>query len=156
MRVQRLLVAFVAGVCLYEFAVVFCGGILAAVGVPPGYFSWFGPSRRETALALLQLVGFALPVGLLVAAGTFWVQRWFGARQREVLSAVLAGLVACFLFEVAVSLLVVAPGAPADRYPPSVMLRQQLLLPWWALSGALAPWIGFAAAAWFTGRKRLS
>ena len=154
MRAARILLAFLAGVLLYQTAVVLVGGVLAAIAVPKAYFDWFGRSNLELALALLQLVGFAIPIAVLVAGGTLSIQRTLNTRPSAVLVAVLAGLIACFGYWVIASVLALPTDVPVEPYPLSVLLRQELLPPWWAASGFLAPWVGFALAAWLTLRTR--
>jgi len=43
---------------------------------------------------------------------------------------------------------------PAPALSPSALLLQSLFPPWWAVSGVLAPWVGFAFAARLSARKR--
>ena len=151
MRAARLFLAFAAGVWLYQIALILVGGILAAAGVPKAYFEWFGRSNTELALAVLQLFGFALPVTILVAGGTLATQRILAPSCKAILLAILGGLLSCFSFWLAVS--VFPADLLAGAHPPSVLLRQILLPPWWALSGLLAPWLGYVIAAWLLARR---
>jgi hypothetical protein len=153
MRTVRLLSAFTFGVLLYQVAVVYVGGALAAVAIPKSYFDWFGRANAEAGLALLQLVSFAVPVSVLVAGGVLAVHRVLAGSTRPVLVAVLAGLVTCFLFWVVVPATRSSPAQAVEPQPPLMLLRQVLLPPWWALSGLLAPWVGFALGAWLLARK---
>lgn len=146
------LVALIAGVFLYQTAVVFTGGVLAAIGVPKEYFTLFG-DQKELALAVLQFVSFALPVALLVAGGTLAIQHLLGRNPKAVLSAVLAGLVLCCVYWIAVGALTPHAGLASEPLEPSALLMQMLLPPWWAVPGLLAPWLGFALAAWLVLRK---
>ena len=157
MRVLRLLAAFGAGVLLYQVAVVLVGGILAAVQVPQAYFAWFGRSRQEIALALLDVFGFALPIALLVAGGTLAAQRLLGQESRLVLLFLLGGLVTCFAFWLWFWVFSIPANSLSETFPHSVLFRQVMLPQWWAATGTLAPWLGYALAAWLILRNpRLS
>jgi hypothetical protein len=150
----RILVAFIAGALLYQTAVVFAGGVLAAIAIPKAYFAWFGPRYIELALAIVQIVGFALPVALLVAGGTLSIRHVLGGNPRTVLSAVLAGMILCFVYWIAVGVYPPPTDLPAAPLASSVLLEQMLRSPWWAVFGFLAPWLGFALAAWLFQRRR--
>ena len=152
----RILVAFIAGTLHFQTSVVFTGGVLAAIAIPKAYFVWFGPHYRELALAILQFVSFALPIALLIAGGTLCIQRVLGGSPKAVLSAVLAGMALCFVYWIAVGVYPPPAEVPGDAFAPSVLLKQMLLPPWWAVSAVLAPWIGFALAAWLVLRRRIA
>lgn len=154
MPAYRIVLAFVAGILLYQ-AVVEVGGILSAVQVPKAYFDWFGRGNAGVALAVVQLIGFAIPIAALVAAGTLCIHRLLGGGTRVAAHAVLAGMLVCFTYWVVVGLQVqvILDGA-VETYPWPARLRQLMLPPWWAVSGVLAPWLGFALAAWLTVRRR--
>ena len=62
MRGLKLTVAVVVGAWLYYFAVVYVGGMLAAVTIPRAYFNLFGQQNLSVALALTGIVMWALPV----------------------------------------------------------------------------------------------
>jgi len=150
MHFGRIVVAFLAGVWLYQ-AAVNVGGVLAAIAIPKSYFDWFGREHNATALALLHFVGFALPVAVLVAGGTLAAVRLIGAKPSSVLWFVFLGQLACYAFWVAATLVHVwAIGGD-----PASFLIQMLLPPWWALPAAIAPWAGFAFAVWVAQRRRL-
>ena len=150
----RCLLLIAAGAGLYYAAVVLLGGVLAAVTVPKAYFEWFGAQHSEVALALLQFASFALPVALVVAGGTLAVRRLVvGKHGRAVLLAVLFGLIACFAYELASLLFFVPSEIPVPALPRATLLREVLFPPWWAASGFLAPWLGFAFAAWWSARS---
>jgi hypothetical protein len=149
----RVLLGFLVGVALYQVGVVTIGGMLAATTIPRSYFAWFGRSNLELAHALSQLATFSLPVFVFVAGGTLAAYRLLRLKSLLALTSVLAGLLACFIFWVAAGALVVPTDLPVEPYPPSILLRQILLPPWWAVSGFLAPWLGFAFAAWLASRK---
>lgn len=154
MHALRLVLAFSAGAALYQVVVIVVGGILAARTVPHAYFSWFGRGDVNLALAGVQ-VACALPMAMLVAVGTLAVYRLLRASGPTVLHAVLAGLVVCFLYWVVASALAVAEGASAEHFSsPGARLRQVLLPPWWSVSTFIAPWVGFALAAWLVRNKR--
>jgi hypothetical protein len=70
MPVLRIVLAAVLGALLHYVAVVYLGGVLAAIGIPRAYFAFFGRERTELALALLNLVVWALPVFVAVPWGT--------------------------------------------------------------------------------------
>ena len=151
MPALRVIVAFAFGALLYQVAVVHVGGVLAAVAVPRSYFEWFGRANAGVGLALSNLALFALPVMVLVAGGVLAARRVLGGSTRALLVALLAGLVASHAhWVVAAANTMLEYGVAAD--PPGGALRQRLLPPWWALSGAIAPWAGFALAAWLVRR----
>jgi len=153
----QFVVIFAAGAGLYYAAVVLLGGILAAVTVPVAYFDWFGPGNTELALAVLQFASFALPIALVVAAGTLAVRRLvLGSASRAVLRAILLGVIACFAYELASCVLLPPPETSAQVPAPAERVREALLPPWWAASGTLAPWLGLAFAAWWSARKRVT
>jgi hypothetical protein len=152
----RFFVALLAGVLLYQTSVVVTGGVLAAIGIPRAYFAFFGRQHQELALAVLQFVSFALPVALIVAGGTLAIQRLLGRNPKAVLSAVLAGLVLCFAYWTAVWVFQSRADLAAEPLAPSALLTQVWFSPWWAASGFLAPWLGFALAAWLILRNRRS
>ena len=153
MSALRFLLAFAAGAWLYYVAVVLIAGFIAAMPVPIGYFRWFGRPHLELALASLNLVSFALPIALLVAGGTLAVLRVLAGNTRVVLLATFLGLIASFAYTVADFALHVPAELPAPALPPSALLLQSLFPPWWAVSGVLAPWVGFAFAVRLSARK---
>src|SRR4051812_15397564 len=103
MRALRLCIAFIAGAWLYYIAVVFFGGVLAAVAVPRGYFAYFGREYNELALWLLSLVGWATPVAVLVAGGFLALHRLLSATGYSVLKPALGGMVLSFCYWAMVS-----------------------------------------------------
>lgn len=150
----RVALGFFTGVVLYQVCVVLIGGIVAAMTVPRSYFEWFGPPNLGLALAVAQLLTFTLPIVVLVAGGTLAAHRLLGLTTRLALASVLTGLLACFAFWVAVGVLAVPRDFPGEPFPTAMLIRQILLPPWWSASGAWAPWLGFALAAWLVGRRR--
>jgi hypothetical protein len=146
--------AFLAGAFLYQVAVVDIGGLLAAVAIPKSYFNWFRPENAPLALALLQFATFGLPIAILVAGGTLAIVRILSSPMKSVLWSVFFGLVACFGFWLVHGAFTVQlpPESRVEAFPPSVLLRQALLPPWWGLPAALGPWVGFAFAVWAAAR----
>lgn len=140
MRTFRILLAAAAGALLYQVVVVIFGGMAAAIAVPPAYFNGFGRQNGGAALALIQLVTFSVPAAVLIAGGALAAHRLLSVGGTTVLLAVLSGSLACFCFWLVVSSFYVPEGV-------------SLLPPWWAVSGFLAPWLGFAFAYWAV-RKR--
>jgi hypothetical protein len=150
MHFARMFVAFLVGILLYQTAVVYVGGIMAAVAIPTSYFGWFGREHHASALALLHS-GFALPVAVLTAGGTLAAVRLIRAKQNSALWLVFFGLLTCYLFYVAIGALhVLAIGGE-----PLSFLKQVLLPPWWALPSAIAPWAGFGLATWALRRREV-
>ena len=153
MRTLRIAAAFIAGVWLYYVAVVFTGGVLAAVGVPRGYFAFFGREHNELALAVLFFLGWALPVAVLVTGGTLALSRLIAGNGQRVWKPALAGMLLGFLYWALVSAGFFSPQEEAQ-----VGLVQALQLtftiPWWAAANFLAPWLGFAVAAWLMYRAK--
>jgi len=148
MHFGRAFLAFFAGIWLYQAVVVNIGGILAAIAIPRSYFDWFGPGYKTSALALLQLVGFGLPVAVLVAGGVLAAIRLIGGKPVSVLGFLFLGLLVSFIFTAALAALHVQ--AIGGDWAPFVL--QMLVPPWWALPAAIGPWAGFAFAAWASRR----
>ena len=135
MATLRFLGAFTFGVVLYQVVVIYIGGIVAAVQIPLSYFAFFGGANTDVVHAVLLFASFALPTAVLVAGGTLATYWMLGRRStKAVLAAVLAGLLACFAFWA------ITAGPP-------------FVPPWWAVPGFIAPWVGFALAAWLVARK---
>ena len=145
----RIFLAFVAGIWLYQVAVV-VGGFLASIAIPKAYFAWFGRSHVELALAVFDTATFAVPIALLLAGGTLAAYRLLGPLPlKAFMLALCLGAISCFAFWVALSVLFV-PDLPygVQPYPPTVLLKQLLMPPWWAVPNMLAPWLGLAFAGW--------
>jgi hypothetical protein len=133
MRPLRLVLALLSGSWLYYVAVILVGGYMAALSVPKGYFTYFGPEHREFALAVLSLFTWALPVGGLVCAGFLALQRLLSPTPSRLVSwLALSGMVSSYLL---------LATSPASRG-----LWQSFLFPWWAAPNFLAPWAGAALA----------
>ena len=153
MRTLRIATAFIAGIWLYYAAVVFTGGVLAAVAVPRSYFAFFGPEHNELALAVLLLFGWAIPVALLVAGGVLAVTRLLAHGEQAVWKPALAGMVLSFLYWALVSL-----GFFSSAEQPQIGIAQAMQVtftaPWWAAGNLLAPWAGYALAVWLMFRSQ--
>jgi hypothetical protein len=155
MRTLRIATAFIAGIWLYYAAVVFTGGILAAVGVPRGYFAFFGREHNELALAVLFFLGWALPIAVLVAGGTLALSRLLADSGQSVWKPALTGMLLSFLYWALAS-----AGFFSPHEQPQIGLVKALLvtftIPWWATANFLAPWFGFALAVWLMFRAKRS
>lgn len=150
---MRLLLIALAGVLLYGLAVVYLSGWLAAITVPAAYFARFGREHRELALALLNLLTWALPVLMAVMLGAAGVLRMSRVLpRRQALLALGLGMLLGWLGwqMVAAFSLTTHPDAPLS-------LGQALLLTswpaWWSAPNALAPWLGLALAAVWALRR---
>src|SRR5262245_8620766 len=93
-HIGRPIVVLGVGVWLYQAAVVIAGGYFAGIAIPRSYFELFGREHNALALALVQLVSFALPVAVLIAGGTLAAARLLGAGGRF-FALVLVGMVLC-------------------------------------------------------------
>jgi hypothetical protein len=147
MRAIRRFIAVVAGFWLYSFAAVFVGGIFSAVSVSRDYFAYFGHGHQELALAILSVVGWALPVALLVAGGYLALHRLLPSRDSDFSKVVLAGMLISFGFWALVS--VGYFSSPANEHA-SLWRAIQITFsfPWWSAPSFFAPWLGFGLAAW--------
>jgi hypothetical protein len=158
MSVVRAALLFAAGVVLYNVAVVFGGGVLAAASVPRAYFDFFGAQHRALALGVLNLTTWALPVALLVFVGALLALLPQRVAPKPAAASLLAGMFAAFLYWHASSSIALA-SAPNSLHPSFVGAFLNTLLPaWWAVPNLLAPWLGAAAAVFalqmFTGRQQ--
>ena len=140
MRVLKLAVAFLAGACLYYGAVVFVGGVLAALAIPRSYFEFFGKQNLPVALAIVNLVAWAVPVAFLTAAGYLAGKRLLPAIGRALPYALTLGMLACAAYW-----LWFAEGG----------LASLVLVPWWSAANALAPWLGAALGMWLISRSKI-
>jgi hypothetical protein len=151
MRALRVTIAFIGGIWLYYFTVVYFGGILAAIAVPRGYFAFFGREHNELALALLSIFGWAAPVGLLVTSGLLAIHRLLTVTAESVWKAALSGMAISFLYWAMVSV-----GSVSLQDPQQASVLQAIwttfTLPWWAVPNFVAPWVGVALAVWLTIR----
>ena len=151
MRALRTCIAFLAGIWLYFFAVVFMGGIFAAVAIPQSYFAYFGREHREFALAVLSLLGWAAPVALLATGGLLTLFRLLPGRDPPPWKPALAGMLVCFGYWALVSVgYFSSVEQPYASLPQAV--RITFTFPWWGAPSFFAPWLGFALATWLLHR----
>ena len=156
MSVLRIFIAFVAGAWLYQVAVVLVGGMLAAVTVPVSFFHFFGHDHLKLALALHSLFAWAVPVALIVCGGILAVHTLLATRARSVSISAFAGMIALFAYW-AVASLPAVPDGSLSQYSLLEQLSYMFVIPWWASPPFLAPWFGFACAAWLvasSGQRR--
>jgi hypothetical protein len=137
MRALKLTVAIFVGAWLYYFAVVYAGGMLAAIPIPRAYFTFFGQQNLVVALAISGLVMWALPVVVLVCAGYLAGNRLLPGLTTSYMYAVILGMLACFTYWLSTS---------------ELGLLSLSLIPWWGVPGVLAPWIGVAFGARLASR----
>ncbi len=155
MRTLRFAVATVAGLMLYYYVLIYIGGLLAAVQIPAGYFSFFGRQHAGVAHALLNLVLHSLPTVLLIAGGVLAIHRLWPVGEHGTWLAVLLGMLSCLLLWQ----LVVQPAVFESMGFPSEgalhELKQLFVFPWWSASSVVAPWFGIGLGAWLiSGKKR--
>jgi hypothetical protein len=139
MRALKLTLAILVGAWLYYFAVVYAGGMLAAIAIPRAYFNLFGQQNLSVALAVSGLVMWALPVVVLVCAGYLAGSRLLPGLTSAYTYAVVLGMLACFVYWLGVS---------------ELGLLSPSLVPWWGVPGVLAPWVGVALGAWLVSRSK--
>ena len=153
MRTLRTATAFIAGIWLYYAAVVFTGGVLAAVAAPRGYFEFFGRDHTELALAVLFLLGWAIPVAVLVTGGLLAFNRLFAHGGQSIWKPALAGMVLSFMYWALVSV-----GFFSTIEQPQIGIVQALqvtfTVPWYFAPNFMAPWAGFALAVWLMLRAQ--
>ena len=138
MRAARLALAFLAGALLYYVTVVHVGGTLAAVAIPRSYFEFFGKQDVSFALALLSLVTWALPVGILVIAGYLVAGHLLPGLRNAVSYSITVGMLACSAYWLWSS----KPG-----------FSSLSLAPWWSVPNGVAPWVGAALGVWLVRRS---
>ena len=155
MRTLRLATAFIVGMWLYYAAVVFTGGILAAVAVPRSYFAFFGREHIQLSLAILFFFGWATPVAVLVAGGMLALSRLLWRSGQSIWKAALAGFVTSFVYWALYSV-----GFFSPLKQPELTLVQILQAtfgsPWYGVANSLAPWAGFAFSVWLIHRAQRS
>lgn len=139
MRARKLALAVLVGIALFYGAVIFAGGLLAAIAIPRSYFDLFGQQHTAVALGTLGLLVWALPVIMLVCAGYFGGSRLLPGLTEVYLPGVVLGMLASFGYSFGT-----AEGG----------FGSLLLVPWWGLPGLLAPWLGVALGAWLVARGR--
>jgi hypothetical protein len=139
MHALKLTVAVVVGAWLYYFAVVYVGGVLAAIAIPRAYFNLFGQQNLSVALAISGIVMWALPVVVLVCAGYLAGNRLIPGLTNAYTYAILLGMLACFVYWLGSN---------------ELGLTSLSLVPWWGVPGVLAPWLGIAFGAWLVSRSK--
>ena len=139
MRALKLTMAIVAGAWLYYFAVVYVGGMLAATTIPRGYFNLFGQQNLSVALAISSIFMWALPVAVLVCAGYLAGNRLLPGLNNAYTYSVVLGMLACCVYWLSAN---------------ELGLLSLSLVPWWAVPGVLAPWLGVALGAWLVFRSK--
>ena len=154
MRALRFIAAAVVGFLLFQYAVVYLGGFLAAVEIPASYFKLFGRQHAEVGHALLNLGLHALPTTFLVAGGALSLHRLLPNQKPMTWVPVLLGMLSCLFLWV----LVLSPAQMESMGIPSKgtldELRSLVVFPWWAASNVAAPWLGIALAAWLMSRSK--
>ena len=140
MRAAKVALAFLAGAWLYYAAVVFVGGTLAALSVPPAYFEFFGRQNLSFALAVLSLFAWALPVAILVAAGYIAAKRLLPGSGHEFPYAITLGMLA---------------SAAYWLWSSEVGFRSLPLVSWWSAPSAMAPWVGAALGVWLIRHSKV-
>ena len=147
MRTLRFAVAAFLGFVLYQYAVVFVGGCLAAVQIPVGYFHFFGREQAGVAHAVLGIALHAIPTVLLVASGILAAERVWPSRGPLKWLPYALGMVSwVMLWEVVVSPLHMQSLGLQNQGALAVV-QSYLNIPWWAVPVAAAPWCGVALAA---------
>lgn len=149
-HIARPIAALGVGAWLYQAVVVMAGGYFAAIAIPQAYFEFFGREHRAVALALVQLMTFALPVAVLVAGGTLAAAYVLGTHGRFFALVLLGMAVCCVAWIMATLGQVQRMGADEGLF-----LAQLLMPAWWAWPAQVSPWVGVALAVWVS-RRRLS
>jgi len=154
MRTVRFVVAVVVGFLLYQYVVVYLGGILAAVQIPVAYFAFFGRQHPELGHALLNLGLHTVPTMLLIAAGCLATHRLLPTQRPITWVPTMLGMLSCLLLWVLVL-------SPAQLQSMGIQgrgalgeLRRLFAFPWWAASTFAAPWLGVALAGWLMSRSK--
>jgi hypothetical protein len=152
MSAFRVVLALVAGALLYHVAVVYLGGVLAAIGIPKSYFAFFGREWAELAHAVLNLVSWALPVLVAVALGALLFLRVLRGSLRSCAWALSLGMLACFLYWHA-SFASSMASEPGSTLSFGQAFTSTLLPVWWVAPNVFAPWVGLALAIWVTAKQ---
>lgn len=143
---RRFLLAALIGALTYHLAVVYAGGVFAAMGVSKSYFAFFGRAHLGLALAVLNLGTWALPVGAIVFVACCLTLRAFRGAGRHLGLAFFLGMFGAFLFwHISFVLSTAADAAPAT-VSAMASFFETLRAPWWSLPNVVAPWLGFALA----------
>lgn len=138
MNALRHLAAFIAGLAVYQLAVIVLGGFLAAVAIPKSYFDWFG-TQLEWALVTLNFATLALPIFAAVTALIFGVARFLDLRSSFGRRAFALGMLACFGFWISQS--------------PAPTLSAAFAAGWWEVPVQIAPWLAAGLAGWLLSRR---
>jgi hypothetical protein len=154
MRTLRFAITAIVGFLLYQYVVVYLGGIFAAVPIPSSYFAFFGRDNVGFSHALLNLGLHTLPTTLLIAGGVLATHSFLPTSKPMTWVPFLLGMLSALFLWVLVltpaqmqSIGVQSEGALEE-------LRRMLVFPWWAASNFLAPWLGVAFAAWLISRNQ--
>jgi hypothetical protein len=154
MRALHFAVAAIVGFLLYQFAVVYVGGYLAAVTIPAGYFRFFGREYGGVGHALLGIVLHALPTLLLIAGGILAAELPWVKRSTPALLPYFVGMLCCLLVWEWLQQSACLPPSPAGGSCAQAPLFQNYLaIPWWALPVVASPWLGLGLAAWVLKRR---
>ena len=152
MSVLRVVFAVVAGALLHYVAVVYFGGVLAAIAIPRSYFSFFGRERAELALALLNLASWALPVLAVVFLAAFVALRASRMALRSSACALALGMFGAVLYwhtSFAASMASQSNSAVSFGHA----FTATLVPTWWVVPNVLAPWAGLALAFWLAAKR---
>ena len=153
MQALRFLLAALIGAMTYHLAVVYAGGVFAAIGVSKSYFAFFGRAHQGLALAVLDLGIWALPVGAIVFVACCFTLLAFRGKGRHMGLAFFLGMFSAFLFWHISSVLSTAADAAPATVSTMTLFFETLRVPWWSLPNVVAPWLGFGLAVRFMRRK---
>ena len=150
---RRFLLAALIGALTYHLAVVYAGGVFAAMGVSKSYFAFFGRAHLGLALAVLNLGTWALPVGAIIFVACCGTLLAFRGAGRHIGWAILLGMLGANLYwQISFALSAAADAAPATVSAMTVFLNLWHVT-WWSLPNVVAPWLGFWLAVRFMRRK---
>ena len=141
MRAAQLALAFLAGALLYYVTVIYVGGTFAAVTIPRSYFEFFGKQNVSFALALLSLVTWALPVGILVTASYLPGRHLLPGLRNAVSYSITVGMLACAAYWL---------------WRGEFGFASLSLAPWWSVPNGVAPWVGAALGVWLVRRSKVA
>ncbi|MFT3665005.1 hypothetical protein [Piscinibacter sp.] len=149
MRALRFLGFVAAGFLLYFVVVVYLGGYLAAIHVPPEYFAFFGRERGALAVALLSFTSYALPIAAVSAVAVAALARLQGGSPRSAFAGAFVGMVLAW---VALHVLFFPYSGSSGSLLHSLWVA--VSGSWWGLPNLLAPWVGLSLAFWYCYRKQ--
>ena len=148
----RVILASAAGALLYYVAVVYLGGILAAVAIPESYFAFFGREKGQLALALLNFASWALPVLVAVFVVAFLTLRVLRGSPRSGAWALALGMLAAFLYlHASFASYMASQSNGALSFGQA--FTSTLVPAWWSAPNVLAPWFGLSLAAWLSIKR---